>query len=256
MTLTAPYGGPNRLLASLSHDDFNLLGEHLISVSLTHLQPLEVADEIPQGIYFPEGGVASVVATLRSQKNFEVGLIGWEGMTGTSVLDGAPSPFDCYVQFIGQAQKMPTRALISALNASPTLRAALNLYAHVLSVQAAYTALASAHAPLPERLARWLLMIDDRVDGPSFNVTHELLSIMLGVRRPGVTTSLHELEGEGLIRSTRGRVEVLNREGLRARAGNAYGKTERGYDELIEAVDPDLVTLRLRSDRGLSRRAL
>jgi CRP-like cAMP-binding protein len=255
MSTAALYSGPNRLLASLSHDDFGLLYEHLVPISLTRLQPLEVANEIPHDIYFPEGSVASVVATLRSQKNFEVGLIGWDGMTGSSVLDGAPSPFDCYVQFVGPALKMPTRALISALQASPTLRAALNLFAHVLSVQTAYTALASAHAPLPERLARWLLMIDDRVDGPSFNVTHDLLSIMLGVRRPGVTTALHELEGEGLIKSTRGRVEILDRDGLRTRAGNAYGKTERSYDELIEAVDPDIVTLKLRADRDPPRRA-
>lgn len=179
-----------------------------------------------------------MVATLRSQKNFEVGLIGWDGMTGTSVLDRAPSPFDCYVQFIGPALMMPTKALVAALDTSPTLQAALSLYAHVLSVQTAYTALASAHAPIPERLARWLLMIDDRVEGASFSVTHDLLSIMLGVRRSGVTQALHLLESEGLIRSTRGRVEILNRLDLRVRAGNAYGKTERSYDELLEALDP------------------
>ena len=133
---------------------------------------------------------------------------------------------------------LPTNALVVALEASPTLQAALSLYAHVLSVQTAYTALASAHAPIPERLARWLLMIDDRIEGASFNITHDLLSIMLGVRRSGVTENIHLLESEGLIRSTRGRVEILNRADLRVRAGNAYGKTERSYDELLEAVDP------------------
>ena len=130
------------------------------------------------------------------------------------------------------------------MNGSPTLWAALALYAHMLGVQTAYTALASAQAPLPERLARWLMMIDDRVEGASFDVTHELLAIMLGVRRSGVTTSLHELEGEGLIRSTRGHVAILDREGLLARAGNAYGKTERSYEALIDAVDSDLITLK------------
>jgi CRP-like cAMP-binding protein len=228
------------------------LRHDLVPIALTQLQPLEVAGDVPKNVYFPEGSVASVVATLRSEKDFEVGLIGWEGMTGTSILDGAPSPFDCYVQFIGPALMMPTQALVAALNISQTLRAALNLYAHMLSVQAAYTALASAHAPLPERLARWLMMIDDRVDGASFNVTHDLLSIMLGVRRPGVTTALHELEGERLIKSTRGRVAILDRGALLARAGNAYGKTEKSYDELLEAIDPDLVTLKLRDDRGTS----
>jgi Crp-like helix-turn-helix protein len=242
LAIDAPYGGPNRLLGSLTDADFALLAPSLSHVSLTLRHPLEVADQIPQDVFFPEGSVASVVATLGSQENFEVGLIGWEGMTGTSVLTGAPSPFDCYVQFIGVALALPTKVLVTALNTSPTLRAALGLYAHMLSVQTAYTALASAHAPIPERLARWLLMIHDRVDGSTFKVTHELLAIMLGVQRPGVTTALHVLEAEGLIKSTRGQVEVLNRTHLRARAGSAYGKTERSYEELIAAIDPNLVT--------------
>lgn len=247
----APYAGPNRLLRSLTHEDFDLLREDLSPVSLALSEPMEVADAIPHSIFFPEGSVASVVATLRSQKSFEVGLIGWEGMTGTSVLDGAPSPFDCYVQVAGGALVLPTRALVAALKSSETLRAAFNLYAYVLSVQTAYTALASARAPLPERLSRWLLMIDDRVDGSAFAVTHDLLAIMLGVRRPGVTISLQQLEGEGLIKSTRGRVTILDRGRLLARAGNAYGKTERSYDELVKAVDPELVTLKLRSHDAL-----
>ena len=111
MPTTLPYTGSNRLLKSLSNEDFELLRPHLRSVSLALLQSLEVADEVPKELCFPEGCVASVVATLRSQKNFEVGLIGWEGMTGTSVLTGAPSPFDCYVQFEGRALMMPSRAL-------------------------------------------------------------------------------------------------------------------------------------------------
>lgn len=241
LSIDAPYGGPNRLLGSLTDEDFALFAPSLEQVSLTLRQPLEVADQIPQHVFFPEGSVASVVATLGGQENFEVGLIGWEGMTGTSVLTGAPSPFDCYVQFVGVALVLPTKVLVTALASSPTLRAALNLYSHMLSVQTAYTALASAHAPIPERLARWLLMIHDRVDGSTFRVTHELLSIMLGVQRPGVTTALHILEGEGLIKSTRGQVEVLNRDRLRARAGAAYGKTEKSYEELIESVDANLM---------------
>jgi len=243
MGLASPYEGTNRLLQSLSADDFALLAPDLQQSSLQLLQPVEVADELPQSLYFPEGSIASVVATLRSGRNFEVGLIGWEGMTGTSVICGAPSPFDCYVQFEGSASVLPTEALVRAMRASETLRNALNLYVHVLSIQTAYTALASAHAPIPERLARWLMMIDDRVEGNSFPVTHDLLAIMLGVRRAGVTTALHELEGEHLIRSTRGRIDILDRPRLQARAGSAYGATERSYVELIDVVDQRLVKL-------------
>ncbi|MET3900483.1 CRP-like cAMP-binding protein [Devosia sp. UYZn731] len=249
MIQSPQYAGPNRLLQSLSDADFDLLRLHLDPVSLTMRQSLEVADRIPRDIFFMEGSVASVVATLRGGKNFEVGLIGWEGMTGTSILVGAPSPFDCYVQFVGPALRLPAKGLVSAFAQSDTLRWALELYAHMLSVQTAYTALASAHAPIQKRLARWLLMIHDRVEGDRFPVTHEFLSIMLGVRRPGITTTLHELESMHLVKSTRGALTILDRDGLLALAGDGYGKTERSYDDLISAVDPELIPLRVTTNQ-------
>lgn len=243
MPKSLPYNGSNRLLASLDDADFTRLAPSFERVSLTMRQPLEVADEIPSHLYFPEGSIASVVATLRSGKNFEVGFIGWEGMTGTSILVGAPSPFDAYVQFVGPALRLPANALIPALRESETLHAALGLYAH--SVQTAYTALAGAHAPIVERLARWLLMVHDRVEGDHFPITHEFLSIMLGVRRPGITVALQILEGEHLIQSKRGTVSILDRDALLARAGNAYGKSERSYSELIKMIDPGMLALKL-----------
>ena len=247
MPNAVPYVGPNRLLSSLSQEDYALLSPHLGPVLLTIHQRLEVANEFPESIYFPEGGVASVAAMVGSQKDFDVGLIGWEGMTGASVLFGAPSPFNCYVLFVGPALEMPARAFMDSVSASSTLRSAVFLYSHALSIQTAYTALASARASIIERVARSLVMIYDRVDAVKYRVTHDKLAGILGVRRPGVTNSIHQLQDEHLIKSTRGEVQILDLGGLRIRSGAAYGQTERSYEELIEVVDPTMVPIKFRS---------
>ena len=164
-------------------------------------------------------------------------------MTGTAVLSGAPSPFDCYVQFEGQALVMPSRAMASALNCSQTLRRHL----HSMPTYWRYRLLIrSGGCARSTCRAAGAVVDDDRRPGRwrVVEVTHDLLAIMLGVRRPGVTTSLHELEGEGLIKSTRGKVAIVDRGALLVRAGNAYGKTERSYEALIDDVDPNLVTLK------------
>ncbi len=102
-------------------------------------------------------------------------------------------------------------------------------YAHVFMVQTASTAAANAKGTIEERLARWLLMAQDRMDDDHLPLTHEFLAIMLGARRPGVTDALHELAKDGLIRKDRGIVVVVNRGGLTKRAGKLYGEPEAEY---------------------------
>jgi CRP-like cAMP-binding protein len=104
---------------------------------------------------------------------------------------------------------------------------------HVFSVQVAHTALANGRAKIEERLARWLLMVHDRIDGDEVNLTHDFIALMLGVRRPGVTDALHALEGKGLIRSTRGVLRIVDREGLEVIANAIYGVPEAEYRRLI-----------------------
>jgi hypothetical protein len=101
------------------------------------------------------------------------------------------------------------------------------------AIQVAFTALANGRAKLEERLARWLLMVHDRVVGDRIVLTHEYMAVMLGVRRPGVTVALHILEGKGAIRSHRGEVVIKDREGLAAEAGGGYGQPETEYARLL-----------------------
>jgi CRP-like cAMP-binding protein len=112
------------------------------------------------------------------------------------------------------------------------VRALLLRYAHVFMVQVAATALADGRYSIEQRLARWLLMCHDR-NGDDLALTHEFLALMLGVRRPGVTESLHILEGERMIKAQRGLITILDRQKLEARAGDSYGTPEAEYERLI-----------------------
>ena len=119
------------------------------------------------------------------------------------------------------------------MDANPTLRLFFLHYVQALLIQTSHTALANAQAQIEERLCRWLLMCHDRVDGDDLPLTHEFLATMLGVRRAGVTTAVHALEGRGLIRAERSSIQVLDREGMEVRADGTYGIPEADYERLV-----------------------
>ena len=133
------------------------------------------------------------------------------------------------MQASGSALRISTESLRGMLEASRSLTATLLRYVNVFMVQGSQTALANGRGRLDERLARWLLMWNDRVQPDALAVTHEFLALLLGVRRQGVTVTMHELEGKGLIRSTRGAVRILDREGLAVAANGFYGVPEAEY---------------------------
>jgi CRP-like cAMP-binding protein len=128
---------------------------------------------------------------------------------------------------------MSTVHLEAIIDERPAVRKLLLRYAQVTSIQASETAFANAEHTVEARLARWLLMCHDRLDGNDIPITHEFLSIMLGVRRAGVTTATHVLEGNGLIRAKRGVITVLDRERMEGLADNSYGLPESEYERLI-----------------------
>ena len=234
MHATSPTASPNLLLASLSSSDRGLLQAHLQPVTLALRQVLEKPDKRVHAVYFPEAGFASVVAVQTDDTQVEVGLIGREGMTGlTIVLGNHRAPHATYMQAAGKGQCIKAVELRKAMQASPSLRGVLLKYVQVFMVQTAHTAVANARAKIEERLARWILMAHDRLDGMSLPLTHEFLSLMLGVRRAGVTEALHVLEAEKLIRSARGEVVVLNRKGMERKAGHAYGAPEAELRRLL-----------------------
>lgn len=224
----------NRLLAALSPSDLALLEPSLERVELPVRQVLEAPNKPIQNVYFMEQGFASVVGNGSDNHQVEVGIIGREGMSGTAVVIGNhQSPNSTYIQVAGHGQCMPAAALRKALADSPTLQAILRKFVHAFMTQTAYTAIANGRATLEQRLARWLLMAHDRIDGNALALTHEFLALMLGVRRPGVTVALQALEKQGLINPARGQITIVDREGIEKIAGSNYGVPEAELKRLF-----------------------
>jgi CRP-like cAMP-binding protein len=224
----------NRLLSRLSDADLALLKPLLTRVDLDLRQTLDHVNQDIAHLHFVESGVVSIVAHAGDHDSIEAGLIGYEGVTGGAVIMGNHrAPHEAIVQIEGSAQRIESGAFRVALGQSETLRALLLHFVHIFNIQVAQTALANGRANITERLARWLLMVHDRVEGNNAMLTHDLMATMLGVRRPGVTDALHDLEGKGLVRSLRGMVRIIDREGLEILSGGTYGVPETEYRRLI-----------------------
>ena len=224
----------NTLLLSLSPSDFDLLAPRLEAVTLGVRKMLEKPNQKIEDVYFPETGFASVVAVQRNGKEVEVGLIGREGMTGLPVVLGNHrSPHATYIQAPGKGHSIPTGELRQAMQDSGSLRDSLLKFVQAFGVQTTHTAICNAQSKLDQRLARWLLMAQDRIQSDILPLTHEFLSLMLGVRRPGVTVALKALRERGLISYRRGKITVENRKGMARVAGDAYGTPESEYRRLI-----------------------
>jgi CRP-like cAMP-binding protein len=223
MAMTPKTPTSNHILSRLSAADHRLLKPHLEPTDLPVRKQLEARNKPVKHIYFMESGFASVVA--KAQHDIEVGIIGREGMSGLSVVLGskdAPTN-ETYIQIAGSGQCMEARRLSEAIGASASLHQVMLRYAHDFLVQTTQTALANGRSKIEERLARWLLMAADRVEG-ELPLTHEFLAIMLGVRRSGVSMALQEIERTGLISHRRGYVTILDREGLVTVANGIYSR--------------------------------
>lgn len=222
----------NSLLTRLSDEDIFLLGT-IVKVDLRLNQSLEIADSPVEFVYFIEAGVASVVENVLGKRSAEIGVIGYEGMTGLALVLGDTQPsFNTSMQCEGTALRIEASRLRSGMDASESLRVCMLLYARTFMVQLATTAYANCRSSLGERLARWLLMIGDRM-GETFQITHELLSIILAVRRAGVTEALKALERMGMILNTRGTIRILSRPMLIDASQGSYGRAESEYLRLL-----------------------
>jgi CRP-like cAMP-binding protein len=228
-----PSQSSNRILSRLSQEEFGLLRPNLEAVDLPVRKQLESRNKAIEQVYFIEHGFASVVAN-GTGRSIEVGIIGREGMTGLSVVMGTDrSPHETFMQVGGDGQRMSSAKLSQVMEKSPALHRHLLRYGHAFVVQTAQTALANGRSKIEERLARWLLMANDRLDGDEVPLTHEFLSVMLGVRRPGVTVALDMLEKEGLIQAKRRAVAIVDRTGLRKISNGAYGAAEAEFKRLF-----------------------
>lgn len=229
----------NRLLALMPADAFAALAPHLCVLETPRGFVVGRAGEEIESILLPEKGVGSAIAISREGHKAEAGMYGRDGFAPVAPLLGADTaPNDSQMQVGGWGWAVETGAFLQVAEAFPEFRRLLLRYVQCLSVQNSLTALSNAMHPIEERLARWILMCDDRTDGGEVALTHEYLSVMLAVRRPSVTTALHGLEGAGFIRAERGLILVRNRQGLADFARDAYGKAEEEYQRLIGPMRP------------------
>ena len=198
-------------------------------------QVLIPAHSAIQVVYFPEEGFVSITVD-GAHGRVEIGLVGREGVVGigSTLLGDDRSPHTHFVQMAGHMLSLDITVLRTEVARRPALRRVLHRFIQAQFVQTAQTAFANARGNTATRLARWLLMCHDRIDGDMVTVTHEFMSFMLGVERPGVTAALRLLEAGDLVRKHRGRVEILDRDGLLDLAGDSYGEAEAEYDRLFE----------------------
>jgi CRP-like cAMP-binding protein len=217
----------NRILSRLSRQDFALLESHLEAVDLPVRKSLEAPKKLIEQVYFIESGFASVVANGTSKPGIEVGIIGREGMTGLAIVLGSDrAQHATYVQVAGKGLRISATRLRAADERSITLHRSLLRFAHAFLAQTTTTALANGRSKTEERLARWLLMADDRIDDDELPLTHEFLGLMLGTHRPGVTIALQALEKAGLIAHRRRRITILDRKSLEKRSNGTYVRSD------------------------------
>jgi CRP-like cAMP-binding protein len=224
----------NRLLAALSAGDFALIRPHLEPVALSQSDVIIRAHAPIEHVYFLESGVTSIVTRTERDRRIEIGLVGREGFAGVPVLLGADrTPHETFMQIGGAALRIEAGAFRDALEQSSALQKLLLRFVQVFHLQTAQTAACNGSHSVGRRLARWLLMCHDRLDGDELPLTHEFIAVMLGVRRPGVTEALQMLETEQAIRTERCNIVVLDRRKLEETAGDGYGGPEAEYERLI-----------------------
>ncbi|MBY5406828.1 Crp/Fnr family transcriptional regulator [Rhizobium leguminosarum] len=223
----------NRLLRRFPEDAFELLAPLLEPIDLPVNYSLVRPRKPIEHVCFIESGLASVVAESSDGRSVEIRHIGREGIAGYPVVLGIDrTPNKTFMQVPGHGLQVATEDFLPILD-HPQVRQLLLRYVHTCELQLAHSALAAAKFNVHQRLARWLLMCHDRIDGNHLPLTHDFLALMLGIRRAGVTNELHILEGMHAIRSTRGNVRILDRNKLIEIAGGCYGVPEQEYERLI-----------------------
>ncbi|TKV71410.1 Crp/Fnr family transcriptional regulator [Rhizobium sp. AU243] len=191
-------------------------------------------------VFFLSSGIASVVVVTKSERKTEAGLVGKEGFVPTGAVAGAETNLtEIVVQAPGEALFMDMRSFEALLAKYRVFSDILVCALHISRTQVEYTASSNATQSVTERLARWLLMCHDRVEGNHLPLTHDFLSTMLAVRRASVTDALHVLESHGFIRSERGRITIRNREMLETYARDLYGMPEEESNRMFARFLPD-----------------
>jgi len=227
----------NRLLLALPDSDFDRLRPLLTFERLPHHANLhEAGEELPY-VYFPNRGVISLVVVTREGKTVEVAMVGHEGVVGASALIGFKRfPFRAVVQIGGDCFKVGVDALENVLSNSACLQAELSRYAIIQAMEAEQSAACNRLHAIEQRLARWLLMMQDRVDYSSLLITHDFLAAMLGTDRPSVSLAASDLQRKGAIEYTRGAIRIANRPMLEDVTCDCYQVIEQFHNYAAPSV--------------------
>lgn len=226
----------NRLLDALPSEVLERLRPHLEAVSLSANQSIHEPGEVAEHVFFPTRGLISMVATMIEGDSVEIGMIGSEGMFNVSAILGDDKPLQrAMVQLAGSAVRIPAQLLRQEIRANISLQERLLRYVQVILSTASQTAACNRLHLLEQRCSRWLLSARDRADADQFPMTQEFLSMMLGVRRPGVTVAAQSLQAAGLITYNHGTMTILDRQGLEAASCECYRFIQNEFTRLLGA---------------------
>ncbi len=213
----------NHILAALDAGDLDRLSKKLTPFTLRFGEVLYEAGAPMETVYFPEGGIVSLLATLDGKSVLEVGVVSSEGVVGLSSYLGSPNSRNrALVQGEGTAFSMKTTDFIDESNSNPKLAEMLRQYAQSLMAQISQSAICYRFHKIDARLARWLLTSADCMQSDEFRLTQEFLSHMLGVRREAVTIAAHRLQDNEIVIYSRGEIKILDRKRLEAAACECY----------------------------------
>ena len=227
----------NRLLNALLSRDYQRVLPHLHQVELSLGQVVYAADTEIEYVYFPENAVVSLLSTTESGSTSEVGLIGREGMVGLTIfLAGFKTPDQALVQLSGTAMRMKAAVLKKELLLGSPLQLPLLHYTRAFIALVSQSVVCSQHHTLDQRLARWLLMMHDYSESNQLKLTQEMIAAMIGSRRAGINVAASELAEIDLIRTSRGRITILNRDGLERVTCECYAIIKEAFDNLYAII--------------------
>jgi CRP-like cAMP-binding protein len=222
----------NLMIQLMATEDFEAFRRHLEPVEFSPRQILVQRNAVVAFIYFPEAGQLSVLGKLHGSDPMEVAMMGREGMTNMAPAHRVP--LETIVQVAGHGHRLSRQIFADRMATSAKLTLLESQWQHTLMLQIAFAALAHSSRNVEERLARYLLMVHDRVDGDDLPIVHEYVAWMLGVRRAGITAAVGSLRAAGAIETRRGLMRVVQRQLLLDRANGSYGQPEAEYEQIFK----------------------